>query len=69
MTAIDVNAGTVRWQRKTRWPLVGGALVTAGDVLFYGEGYPLAGSVVALGLVETVVVAARVVCDPRDRTR
>jgi Glucose dehydrogenase len=48
VTAIDVNAGTVRWQRKTRWPLVGGALVTAGDVLFYGEGYPLAGSVVAL---------------------
>jgi quinohemoprotein ethanol dehydrogenase len=48
VTAIDTNTGTVRWQKKTRWPVVGGALATAGGVVFYGEGYPLVGSVVAL---------------------
>ena len=48
LTAIDVNTGKRRWQKQTPWPLVGGTLVTAGGVLFYGEGYPLAGSFVAL---------------------
>jgi len=48
LTAIDVNAGKIRWQKHTGWPLIGGALTTAGGVLFYGEGYPLGGAFVAL---------------------
>ena len=48
LTGIDVNAGSIRWQNKTPWPLVGGALTTAGGLLFYGEGSPFGGAVVAL---------------------
>jgi alcohol dehydrogenase (cytochrome c) len=48
LTAIDVNAGTIRWQHQTVWPLVGGALATAGGLLFYGEGTPTGGAFVAL---------------------
>jgi glucose dehydrogenase len=48
LTAIDLNAGAIRWQKPTAWPLVGGALATAGGLLFYGEGYPLAGAFVAV---------------------
>ena len=48
LTAIDVNAGTIRWQNETARPLVGGALATAGGILFYGEGTPLGGAFVAL---------------------
>jgi glucose dehydrogenase len=48
LTAVDVNAGKIRWQTRTAWPLVGGSLVTAGGVLFYGEGYLTAGSFVAV---------------------
>jgi glucose dehydrogenase len=48
ITAIDVNAGRVRWQNHTAWPLVGGALATAGGLVFYGEGSPSGGSFVAL---------------------
>jgi glucose dehydrogenase len=47
-TAIDVSAGSVRWQNATRRPLVGGALATAGGVVFYGEGGPVGGSLVGL---------------------
>lgn len=48
LTAIDVNAGTVRWQNATKRPLVGGALATAGGIVFYGEGGPRGGAFVAL---------------------
>jgi alcohol dehydrogenase (cytochrome c) len=48
LTGIDVNAGGIRWQNKTPWPLVGGALTTAGGLLFYGEGTPFGGAFVAL---------------------
>lgn len=38
LTAIDVATGKVRWQTWTRAPIVGTAsLVTASDLLFYGE--------------------------------
>jgi glucose dehydrogenase len=47
LTAIDVNAGTIRWQAPSRWPLVGGALATAGGVVFHGEGHPLGGAFLA----------------------
>ena len=46
-TAIDVDTGTIRWQRTTAKPLVGGALATAGGVVFYGEGKRLGGAFVA----------------------
>jgi alcohol dehydrogenase (cytochrome c) len=48
LTAIDVNAGTVRWQNQTARPLVGGSLATAGGLVFYGEGTPVGGAFVAL---------------------
>lgn len=39
LTAIDTRArGRIRWQVKTEDPLVGGVLVTAGDLVFTGEG-------------------------------
>lgn len=47
-TAIDVNTGTVRWQRSTSMPLVGGALATASGLVFYGEGASTGGAFVAL---------------------
>jgi len=47
-TAIDVETGTRRWQKQTSWPLVGGALATAGGLVFYGEGTPTGGAFVAL---------------------
>ena len=37
-TAIDVQTGTIEWQHQTDDPMVGGALVTAGNVVFTGEG-------------------------------
>jgi alcohol dehydrogenase (cytochrome c) len=47
LTAIDVNTGTIRWQAPSRWTLVGGATVTAGGVVFHGEGNPLGGAFLA----------------------
>ncbi|MBW2519722.1 MAG: PQQ-binding-like beta-propeller repeat protein [Deltaproteobacteria bacterium] len=38
VTAIDSNTGAIRWQRKTDLPMVGGALSTAGKLVFAGEG-------------------------------
>ncbi len=38
LTAIDSRTGTIRWQRKTAEPLVGGVLATAGGLVFAGEG-------------------------------
>jgi alcohol dehydrogenase (cytochrome c) len=47
-TAIDVNSGTIRWQNQTGRPLIGGALATAGGLVFYGEGSPHGGALIAL---------------------
>lgn len=39
LSAIDLDAGgSIRWQRKTEQPLVGGVLATAGNLVFTGEG-------------------------------
>lgn len=38
LSAIDVVTGKVSWQRKVERPMVGGALATAGDLVFAGEG-------------------------------
>jgi alcohol dehydrogenase (cytochrome c) len=48
LTAIDVHTATHRWQKSTPGPLIGGALATAGGVVFYGEGTPAGGALVAL---------------------
>lgn len=43
VTAIDVATGTIRWQHKVRGHLMfGGALATAGDLVFVGEAPNLA---------------------------
>jgi alcohol dehydrogenase (cytochrome c) len=36
--ALDVETGKIAWQYKAPQPLIGGALATAGDVVFMGEG-------------------------------
>ena len=38
LSAIDLSTGKIAWQNKTEQPLVGGVLVTAGGLLFTGEG-------------------------------
>lgn len=39
LSAVDLqNAGKIRWQVKTKLPLIGGVLATAGNLLFVGEG-------------------------------
>jgi glucose dehydrogenase len=38
ITALDYHTGKIRWQVKTRLPMIGGALATAGGLLFVGEG-------------------------------
>jgi alcohol dehydrogenase (cytochrome c) len=37
LTAVDYNTGKIKWQVKTSLPMVGGALATAGGLLFAGE--------------------------------
>jgi len=37
-TAIKVNDGKIAWQAKTPQPMMGGALATAGGLVFTGEG-------------------------------
>ena len=37
VTAVDYNTGKIKWQVKTPLPMVGGALATAGGLLFAGE--------------------------------
>jgi PQQ-dependent dehydrogenase (methanol/ethanol family) len=37
LTAVDYNTGRIKWQVKTSLPMVGGALATAGGLLFAGE--------------------------------
>jgi alcohol dehydrogenase (cytochrome c) len=37
-SAINVRTGQIRWQHKVPVPMVGGALATAGDLVFVGQG-------------------------------
>jgi PQQ-dependent dehydrogenase (methanol/ethanol family) len=37
ITAVDYNTGKIKWQVKTPEPMMGGALATAGDLVFTGE--------------------------------
>lgn len=37
-TAVDVRTGEIRWQQRVPAPMLGAALVTAGDVVFVGQG-------------------------------
>ena len=38
ITAVDYNTGKIKWQVKTPMPMMGGALATATDLVFTGEG-------------------------------
>jgi PQQ-dependent dehydrogenase (methanol/ethanol family) len=38
LSSLDVATGRIRWQHRTPEPLVGGVLVTAGGLVFTGEG-------------------------------
>ncbi len=38
VAAVNVDTGKMAWKFDTAQPLIGGALATAGDLLFYGEG-------------------------------
>ena len=38
VTAVDYNTGKIAWQVKTPQPMMGGALTTAGGLMFTGEG-------------------------------
>lgn len=38
LAAVNVDTGKMAWKFDTEQPLIGGALATAGDLLFYGEG-------------------------------
>ena len=38
VTAVDYNTGKIKWQVKTPQPMMGGALTTAGGLVFTGEG-------------------------------
>jgi alcohol dehydrogenase (cytochrome c) len=37
LTAIDVDTGKIAWQYKSKLPMQGGVLATAGDLVFTGE--------------------------------
>ncbi|MDB5823254.1 MAG: Pyrrolo-quinoline quinone [Herminiimonas sp.] len=38
VTAVDIDTGKLAWQSKTDQPMIGGALATAGGLVFAGEG-------------------------------
>ena len=38
LSAIDTKTGKIAWQKKVEQPLVGGVVVTKGDLVFVGEG-------------------------------
>jgi PQQ-dependent dehydrogenase (methanol/ethanol family) len=38
LAAVNVDTGKMVWKFDTEQPLIGGALATAGDLVFYGEG-------------------------------
>ena len=37
LSAIDVSTGDIKWKYKTRYPLWGGCLATAGGLVFTGD--------------------------------
>ena len=38
VTAVNIDTGKIAWQTKTPQPMIGGALATAGNLVFAGEG-------------------------------
>ena len=38
VSAVNVDTGEIAWQHKTEQPMIGGALTTAGGLVFTGEG-------------------------------
>ncbi|HLQ25978.1 MAG TPA: PQQ-binding-like beta-propeller repeat protein [Acidiferrobacterales bacterium] len=38
LSAVNIDTGKVAWKYDTAEPLIGGALATGGDLVFYGEG-------------------------------
>ena len=38
VTAVNIDTGKIAWQAKTDQPMIGGALATAGNLVFAGEG-------------------------------
>ena len=38
LAAVNIDTGKMVWKFDTEQPLIGGALATAGDLVFYGEG-------------------------------
>ena len=38
LAAVNIDTGKVAWKYDTEQPLIGGALATGGDLLFFGEG-------------------------------
>lgn len=38
VTAVNIDTGKIAWQAKTDQPMIGGALTTAGNLVFAGEG-------------------------------
>jgi PQQ-dependent dehydrogenase (methanol/ethanol family) len=38
LSAVNIDTGKIAWDYKTNEPLIGGVLVTAGDLVFNGEG-------------------------------
>jgi len=38
VTAVDYNTGKIKWKVKTKQPMIGGILATAGGLVFTGEG-------------------------------
>lgn len=38
LNAIDTKTGKIAWQKKVEQPLIGGVVVTKGDLVFVGEG-------------------------------
>ena len=38
VTAVHIDTGKIAWQSKTDQPMIGGALATAGNLVFAGEG-------------------------------
>jgi glucose dehydrogenase len=38
LAAVNVDTGKLAWKFDTEQPLIGGALATGGDLVFYGEG-------------------------------
>jgi glucose dehydrogenase len=38
LAAVNIDTGKMAWKFDTEQPLIGGALVTGGNLVFYGEG-------------------------------